>query len=138
MGPSHNTSLSTSGEKATATGHTERQGCVRWPRPFSSWTPFFLGIVTFIGGVSAYDGYLVVRTGPMIRDFEQNPLGVYLLDCDNGDPSLFLRFKAAGTLLSLTGLSVLQSRSRRLAGPVAAGMAAFQFGLLLYLEIPFP
>ena len=104
---------------------------------FSSWTPFFVSVMAFIGGVSAYDGYLVVRTGPVIREFEKNPVGVYLIDCNDGNPDLFLRFKAAGTLLALTALSVLHRHSRRLASPVALALVLFQGGLLLFLENPF-
>jgi len=104
---------------------------------FSSWTPFFIGVMAFIAGVSAYDGYLVVRTGDMIRTFEKNPVGLYLIDCDNGHTALFLRVKAAGTLLSLTGLSFLHRRARRLAGPVELALVLFQGGLLLFLENPF-
>jgi hypothetical protein len=107
------------------------------PGHFSSWTPFFMSVLAFIGGVSAYDGYLVVRTGPIIREFERNPVGIYLIDCDDGDPDLFLRVKAAGTLLTLTALSVLHRHSRRLASPVAAALVVFQGGLLLFLENPF-
>jgi hypothetical protein len=103
----------------------------------AAWTPFFLAVVLFVGGVSVYDGYLVVRTGSMIRDFEKNPVGVYLIDCDDGSPDLFLRVKAAGTILSLVGLSVLHRHSKRLAGPVELALVLFQGGLLLFLENPF-
>jgi hypothetical protein len=104
------------------------------PSHFSSWTPCFMGVLAFIGGVSVYDGYLVVRTGEAIREFEKNPIGIYLIDCDDGDPGVFLRVKAAGTLLALTALSVLQRHSKRLASPVALALAVFQGGLLLFLE----
>ena len=105
--------------------------------PIGSWTPFFIAVVLFVGGVSAYDGYLVVRTGPMIRDFEKNPVGLYLINCADGSPNIFLRVKAAGTLLTLVGLAILHRRSRRLAGPVEVALVVFQGGLLLFLENPF-
>jgi hypothetical protein len=97
-------------------------------------TAMFTTVLFFVGGVSAYDGYLVVRTGEMIRDFEKNPVGRYLIDRNNGDPALFLRVKAAGTIVALTALAVLRNRSRRLAGPVAVGLVFFQCGLLIFLE----
>ena len=50
-------------------------------------TAMFTTVLIFVGGVSAYDGYLVVRTGEMIRDFEKNPVGRYLIDRNNGDPA---------------------------------------------------
>lgn len=115
----------------------EKPPLARRNNHFSSWTPFFMGGLLFIGGVSAYDGYLVVRTGTMIRNFEKNPIGIYLIDCDDGDTDLFLRVKAAGTLVTLTGLSFLHRHSRRLAGPVELALVLFQAGLLIFLERPF-
>jgi len=97
-------------------------------------TAIFTAVLIFIGGASAYDGYLVVRTGEMIRDFEKNPVGRYLIDRNDGDPALFLRVKAAGTIVSLTALAALRKRSRRLADPVAVGLVFFQSGLLIFLE----
>jgi hypothetical protein len=102
-----------------------------------TWTPVFVGVLIFVAGVSIYDGYLVIRTGSMIRDFELNPVGQYLIKCDDGDISVFLRVKAAGTLVSLAGLCVLHRHSRRLAGPVEFALVVFQGGLLLFLENPF-
>ena len=97
---------------------------------------FALALI-FVGASSAYDGYLVVRTGDMIEQFERNPVGKYLIHFNNGDPSIFLRVKAAGTVLALFALSVLHRRSRRLASPVEMGLVLFQSGLLFYLENPF-
>ena len=101
------------------------------------WAPFFTGALMFVGAVSFYDGYLVVRTGDMIEDFEKNPVGLYLIQMDNGNPFVFLRVKAAGTILALVGLSLLHRRSERLASPVAFALLAFQTGLLIFLEGPF-
>ncbi len=100
----------------------------------SACTAIFTAVLIFVGGVSAYDGYLVVRTGNMIRDFEKNPIGRYLIDSNDGDPALFLRVKAAGTIVALTVLATLRKRSRRLAASVAVGLVFFQSGLLIFLE----
>jgi hypothetical protein len=97
-------------------------------------TAIFTTVLIFVGGVSAYDGYLVIRTGEVIRDFKKNPVGRYLIDCNDGDPSFFLRVKAAGTIVALTALAVLRKRSRRLAGPVTVGLVFCQSGLLIFLE----
>jgi hypothetical protein len=97
-------------------------------------TAIFTAVLTFIGGASAYDGYLVVRTGDMIRHFEKNPVGRYLIDRNDGDPALFLQVKAAGTIVALTALAALRKRSRRLAFPVAVSLVFFQSGLLIFLE----
>jgi hypothetical protein len=102
--------------------------------PFSAWSFFFAGILIYVCAISVYDGYLVLRTGDMIRDFELNPVGLLLIDCNGGDPSLFLVAKMLGTLLVIGLLSALNHRSQRLARPVAFTLAAFQSGLLIFLE----
>jgi hypothetical protein len=99
-----------------------------------SWTPFFAGIILYVGAVSAYDGYLVIRTGDMILEFEKNPIGLFLIHLDGGNPSLFLEAKATGTVIVLTALAVLQRRSQRLARPVALALVVFQSGLLIFME----
>jgi hypothetical protein len=100
----------------------------------STCTAIFAAGLMFIGGASAYDGYLVLRTGNMIRDFEKNPVGRDLIERNGGDPAVFLAVKAAGTTLALTALATLRKRSRRLAAPVTVGLACFQSGLLIFLE----
>lgn len=100
----------------------------------SGWSPVFAGILVYVGAVSFYDGYLVIRTGDMIRDMEKNPVGLALIDYNGGDPSLFLEAKAAGTLLVLFALDALNRRSARIARPVALAVALFQSGLLVFLE----
>jgi len=107
------------------------------PNCTALWLVAFGLFLAFIGGVSLYDGYLVVRTGDAIRDYEKNPIGLYLINYNNGDPSIFLRVKAAGTILTLTALCLLSRRSRRLASRVAVALVVFQAGLLLFLENPF-
>jgi hypothetical protein len=102
--------------------------------PFPAWSFFFAGILLYVCAVSVYDGYLVLRTGDMIRDFEMNPVGVLLIDCNNGDPSLFLVAKTVGTLLVMGLLSALNRRSQRLARPVAFTLVVFQSGLLIFLQ----
>jgi hypothetical protein len=101
---------------------------------FSPWSFLFAGILLYVGAVSVYDGYLVVRTGDMIRDFELNPVGRLLIDCNGGDPSLFLVAKTIGTVLVMFMLSALNRRSKRIARPVAFTLALFQSGLLIFLQ----
>lgn len=100
----------------------------------SGLAPVFTLFLVFVGLVSAYDGYLVVRTGEAIHDFEKNPVGLYLIECNNGNPSIFLRVKAAGTLLVLAVLSFLHHYSQKLANPIAFGLVLFQAVLLIFLE----
>jgi hypothetical protein len=94
----------------------------------------FAGALLFVGAVSVYDGYLVIRTGSDIREFEKNPVGLFLLDQNHGEPTLFLITKAAGTSIVLAALTVLYRRSQRIAFPVASALMLFQAGLLVFLE----
>jgi hypothetical protein len=94
----------------------------------------FAVAMLFVGAVSVYDGYLVLRTGPEIREFEKNPVGLYLIQHNHGDPTVFLMAKAAGTALVLGALTLLYRRSQRLAIPVASALMVFQAGLLIFLE----
>jgi hypothetical protein len=98
------------------------------------WNPLFAAILIYVGAVSVYDGYLVIRTGDLIRDCEQNPVGLLLINCNGGDPSLFLAVKAVGTLIVLGTLEALNRRSQRIACPVSLAVALFQSGLLIFLE----
>lgn len=91
--------------------------------------------VLFVGGVSFYDGYLVIRTGDMIVEYEKNPVGLYLIKFNHNDPSLFLRLKAAGTILVLSALIALHRRSPRMAAPVWGALVFFQSGLMVCLEM---
>jgi hypothetical protein len=102
--------------------------------PFPTWSCFFAAILLYVCAVSVYDGYLVLRTGDMIRDFEMNPIGLLLIDCNGGNPALFLIAKTVGTLLVVGLLSALNRRSQRLARPVAFTLALFQSGLLIFLQ----
>jgi hypothetical protein len=94
----------------------------------------FAAALLFVGAVSLYDGYLVIRTGEDIRVFEKNPVGLYLIQHNHGDPTVFLMAKAAGTAIVLAALSVLYRRSPRIAYPVASALMLFQAGLLVFLE----
>ena len=95
----------------------------------------FAAVMLFVGAVSVYDGYLVIRTGSDIREFEQNPVGLFLIEHNHNDPTLFLMAKAAGTTVVLAALTVLYRRSPRIAFPVASALMLFQGGLLVFLEI---
>jgi hypothetical protein len=94
----------------------------------------FAAVLLFVGAVSVYDGYLVLRTGDEICQFEKNPVGLWLLECNHGGPALFLIAKGIGTSIVLASLTVLYRRSQRIALPVAYALLVFQTGLLIFLE----
>jgi hypothetical protein len=93
----------------------------------------FFAMWFFVGLVSAYDAWLVVRYWESITELEQNPFCQYFIALGQGDWSIFLRVKTSGTLAVLSVLAGLYRSNRRLALPVAAAVCLFQFGLLLYL-----
>src|SRR5580704_11262914 len=95
---------------------------------------FFAAVMVVVGAISVYDGYLVIRTGDEITHFEKNPVGLFLIQHNHNDPTLFLMAKAAGTFLVLAALTVLYRRSPRIAVPVAFALMVFQSGLLVFLE----
>lgn len=93
----------------------------------------FLAMWFFVGLVSAYDGWLVVKYWESILDMERNPFCQYLIALDERDSSIFLRFKTSGTVAVLSVLAGLYRSNRRLALPVTVAVTFFQLGLLLYL-----
>jgi hypothetical protein len=95
--------------------------------------PIFSAVVLFVGAVSVYDGYLVLRSGDEIRHFEKNPVGLFLIEHNHGNPILFLIVKAIGTCIVLSALALLYRRSQRIAFPVASALMLFQAGLLIFL-----
>ena len=97
-------------------------------------TSFFWSLWGFIGSVSVYDTWLVVLTKNEILGTEQNPVCWHLINLEPEDLSVFLPVKAAGTLMVLAILFWLHSRWRWHAQTAAAGVAAYQFALLLYLH----
>jgi hypothetical protein len=94
----------------------------------------FAAVMVIVGAISVYDGYLVIRTGDEISHFEKNPVGLFLIQHNHGDPTVFLMAKAAGTAAVLAALAVLYRRSQRIALPVAYALLLFQTGLLVFLE----
>ena len=104
------------------------------PARFSLGFLAFAAALLFVGAVSVYDGYLVLRTGNEITHYEKNPVGLFLIEHNHGDPTVFLMAKAMGTVFVLAALAALYRRSRRIAVPVASALMLFQAGLLIFLE----
>jgi hypothetical protein len=93
----------------------------------------FFAMWFFVGLVSAYDAWLVIKYWESIPELEKNPFCQYLIALGAGDSSIFLRAKTGGTVAVLSVLAWLYRNNRRLALPVTAAVSLFQFGLLLYL-----
>lgn len=97
-------------------------------------TLLFAAALTYVALVSLYDGYLVIRTGELIEEFEKNPVGLFLIQFNGGDPTLFLAAKAIGTLAVLAILTTLYRSVPRYAYTATFALTVFQSGLLLFLE----
>jgi hypothetical protein len=89
----------------------------------------------FIAYVSVHDGYLVALNRAVILEVELNPLGLKLLHAAGGEVWALLAVKTAGTVLACSLLLLLFWHSRRIGSAVAAGLAGFQLGLLLFLTL---
>lgn len=105
-----------------------------------SWASQFLFAMcwVFIGAVSCFDAYLIVKFKDTLPMMELNPLGSLLLELDGGEPSLFVAAKFLGTMLVLGILFALRQKNRRMAGITAGSIAVFQFGLLMFLTVSLP
>lgn len=120
-----------------ATGDCAFQVCQdndRRPTLAKRETSYFWWLWSFIGTVSAYDAWLVVLTKAEILLMERNPVCRYLIKLEPEYLSVFLPAKSAGTIAVLAILFWLYSRRRWHALSAASGVAAYQFGLLLYLH----
>lgn len=87
----------------------------------------------FVGAVSVHDAYLLFHTRDHILEHERNPIGLWLIEQGGGDVWLFMSVKLFTTALVCSFLVTLYQRRPRRALCVVAGVAAFQFVLLLYL-----
>lgn len=81
--------------------------------------------------VSAIDMYFAIK----YRDtmVELNPIGVLLMNMDNGGVALFMSLKLIGTTVALWLMGVLYCTKRKLAVSVTIGVAIFQLGLAAFL-----
>ncbi len=96
---------------------------------------WFWSMCLFVGAVSAYDGWLLVRNQEVILAVEENPLCRWLIELDQGNVGLLLQFKAAGTAAVVLALKVIHVFSARWSVLITIAIALFQAGLLAYLMI---
>lgn len=86
-----------------------------------------------IGCVSAFDAYLLAKYRLEILILERNPMGLFLLQLDEGEPALFIGLKFLGTVCVLGIVGGVYAYSRPLGHCVAGALSVFQIGLLSYL-----
>ncbi len=98
--------------------------------------PVTLGVCCLlIAFVSVHDAALVVTNHEVIHEVEQNPIGVWLLDLQDGQVWLFVTVKLVSTALVCAVLITLYKHQRRIAMTVAASLVCFQLSLLCYLTV---
>ena len=83
--------------------------------------------------VSAIDGHLFFRNRDVIHQFEKNPLGILLLEMNDGSVWLFLLLKFLGTILVSALLLVIYCQRPSLGFIIALCLSIFQLALLYYL-----
>ena len=95
----------------------------------------FAILLLYISAISLYDGLLVVRTGEEISEYERNPVACCLLQANGGRAEILLRAKAAGTLVVCAALVWMRRKWRWAADVCCGALAAFQTGLVIYLQM---
>lgn len=96
-------------------------------------TILFAGLCLFVGLVSVHDAMLIVFNHEIIYEVEQNPVGRWLMEAQDGEIWLFVIVKLAGTAVVCAVLISLYRFRPRFALIVAVAIAGFQAGLLYYL-----
>ena len=86
-----------------------------------------------IAAISSLDLYLAIKLQSVLYEYEKNPIGLMLMDLDEGGVALFMGLKRLGTCSVLGILFVLWTYNKKRALAVIAGVSAFQIGLLYYL-----
>ena len=103
----------------------------------SVWGLLLCKFIIFV--VSALDIYLTVKYVEYLPELELNPVGRWLLGCDNGpacklqDAAAFITAKFAGNVLVLATIEMLALCRFRRVGFVAAAVALFQLMLGMFL-----
>jgi tellurite resistance protein TehA-like permease len=83
--------------------------------------------------ISVHDALLVVLYRSTINQFEENPVGKWLLEIQGGSVGLFVSLKLIGTAVVLTVLITLYQIRPRLGILAALGLAVCQVLLFWYL-----
>ena len=88
-----------------------------------------------IAGISILDASLVIVFAEIIHLVEENPVGLSLIRAGNGDVTIFVLTKLAGTAVVIYVLRELERRDQVAASIVTNGLLAFQLWLFWYLCI---
>jgi hypothetical protein len=86
-----------------------------------------------IGLMSAYDTFWLVKNREVISLTEKNPLGTWLIELDQGDISIFVATKFAGTIIAMGVLSLLYRCKRRWAWACIIPVFIIQVFVIYYV-----
>jgi len=96
---------------------------------------YYYGIMWLaIGIISSVDVYWSIVNQEILMEAEENPIGKYLIEHEDGDIALFMSVKVAGTIMALGILVVLYHWNKRYAWPIIIVLTVAQFWLLSYLN----
>ena len=97
-----------------------------------NWFPLAMMVIAF---VSLFDTYLIWHFEEEMLSMEENPIGYWLLEIDNGRIGIFVRTKLAGTICVLSTLLMMWRLRSRIVFPVTTSVASYQVGLFFYLTV---
>ena len=83
--------------------------------------------------VASIDTYWLSKNSDIIIQVEQNPIGQYLIELDNGDVSLFIFCKFIGTYMCIWGLYFAWVSCPKKINIISIVIAILQVLLLFYL-----
>ena len=87
--------------------------------------------------VASIDTYWLSKNSDIIIQVEQNPIGQYLIELDNGDVSFFIFSKFIGTYMCVWGLYFAWKCCPKKINLISIVVAMLQLLLLFYLyQIP--
>lgn len=96
----------------------------------------------FVGLVSAYDAFLIVKFQHLVHDFEMNPIGRWMMDLEYLQPipdtngvAAFLGCKFAGTIIALGVMMLVYWRNERMGLTVVGALVVFQASLAAFLTL---
>lgn len=90
--------------------------------------------VALIAAVSMYDVYWSFKVQDVLIEYEQNPIGTWLINLDNGDIALFMTVKMMGTMVVVLAIPALYYFRRSWGLICCTSVATFQVLLLCYLN----
>jgi hypothetical protein len=91
-------------------------------------------VSAIIAAVSIYDVYWSFKNQEVLWEFEENPVGSWLIAKDGGDVALFMTVKMISTMFVVAAVPILYRFRAYWGMAVGVSLATFQSGLFVYLN----